>query len=198
MKGQLASDRELVAKMLSGDERAFEAFFNTYFAGLFRFVVSRLGKNGFVAEEVVQNAMCKAVSKLSTYRGEAALFTWLCTFCRHEISQHLKQSNGYEVLMEDDPEILAALESLLIAAERPDKAVLRKELIDMVRAAMNALPDHYAKVLEWKYIDGLAIKEIAEKMNIGIKAAESLMTRARQSFRDAFLSLQSRISINEV
>ena len=198
MKGQLASDKELVAKMLSGDERAFEAFFNTYFAGLFRFVVARIGKNGFVAEEVVQNAMCKAVSKLSTYRGEAALFTWLCTFCRHEISQHLKQSKGYEVLMEDNPEILAALESLLIAAERPDKAVLRKELIDLVRAAMNALPDHYAKVLEWKYIDGLAIKEIAEKMNIGVKAAESLMTRARQSFRDAFLSLQSRISINEV
>lgn len=35
----------------------------------------------------------EAILKLSTFRGEAALFTWLCTFCRHEISGYFQKEN---------------------------------------------------------------------------------------------------------
>ena len=42
----------------------------------------------------------------------------------------------------------------------------------------------YGDALEWKYVQGLSVKEIAARLNLGAKAAESLMTRARQAFRD--------------
>ena len=54
---------------------------------------------------------------------------------------------------------------------------------------MDALPDHYAEILERKYIDGLSVKEIADRMQIGAKAAESLLTRARKAFREAIVEL---------
>jgi DNA-directed RNA polymerase specialized sigma24 family protein len=41
-------------------------------------------------------------------------------------------------------------------------------------------------VLEWKYIHGLSVDEIAERLDVGYKATESLLTRAREAFRDAF------------
>src|SRR5262245_15734806 len=129
MSEQLLNDRLLVKKMLAGEEEAFENFFALYFPGLFRFALIRLIQDAAAAEEVVQAALCKAISKLASYRGESTLFTWLCTFCRHEISAYLKQEARFRVqpkLIEDDPEALAVLESLGMATEdRPDRMALR-------------------------------------------------------------------------
>ena len=82
------NDIQLVQRMLSGDERAFDEFFGVYFPRLFHFAVRRLG-NEDVAEHVVQAAPIIATRKIGTWRGEAALFTWLCTICRHELSADL-------------------------------------------------------------------------------------------------------------
>ena len=41
-------------------------------------------------------------------------------------------------------------------------------------------------MLEWRYIQGLSVDEIAHRLGVGYKATESLLSRARQSFRDAF------------
>jgi RNA polymerase sigma-70 factor (ECF subfamily) len=193
MKTRHPDEAVLVRKMLAGEEMAFEEFFNMYFPGLFRFALTRLREEN-AAEEVVQRALCKAITKLSNYRGEAALFTWLCTFTRHEISGYLKTENQLYLtdLIQETPEIAAALESLLTAAEdRPDQTLLRKELSQLVQVALDALPFHYSSALEWKYIEGLSVKEIASRLELGLKAAESLLTRARQAFRDSFLTLTS-------
>ncbi len=201
MNKQQLSDQLLVQRMLAGKAEAFEDFFGIYFPGLYRFALARLNQDSDAAEEVVQKALCTAISKLASYRGEAALFTWLCTFCRHEISSYLKDQKRFfhpAEPIQEAPEILAALESLLITYEdRPDKALLRREVTHLVQVVMDALPPHYADALEWKYIDGLAVKEIAERLNVGLKAAESLLTRARQAFRDAFRSLTSDLGLRK-
>jgi len=186
-------DRILTKRLLAGEEAAFEEFFQDYFPRLFRFALARLGHDETEAEEVAQATLCKVVRKLDTYRGEAALFTWLCTFCRHEISAHLrkKQREPQRVsLIEDHPEVRAALESLL-ADEFvvPDEALRRKELARLVQVALDHLPPKYGDALEWKYIHGLTVKEIASVLEVGPKAAESLLTRARQAFRDGFTTL---------
>lgn len=192
------NDRQLVHRMLIGEETAFEEFFGAYFPGLYRFALGRLNQNANAAEEVVQKSLSRAISKLSTYRGEAALFTWLCTFCRHEISGYIKEQRhlGYQTeFIQDAPEILAALQSLLkTTQDNPDKMLLRKEVAHMVQIALDALPSHYADVLEWKYIEELPVRDIATRMNLGLKATESLLTRAREAFRDAFSAVTSGVA----
>jgi DNA-directed RNA polymerase specialized sigma24 family protein len=54
---------------------------------------------------------------------------------------------------------------------------------------MDSLPSAQADALEWKYIDGLTVAEIGERLGRGRKAAESLLNRARGSFRDGFSTL---------
>ena len=189
------SDKAVVGRLLRGDEAAFEAFFETYFSRLYRFAITRLDNNGDAAEEVVQATLCKAVNKLATYRGEAALFTWLCTFCRHEISAHYvrQQRTAPEIpLVEDTPDVRAALESLAAASgDRPYERIRRGELARLVRVTLDTLPDRYGDALEWKYIDDLSVQEIASRLGVGPKAAESLLTRARQAFRDGFAAMHA-------
>jgi len=181
-------DRFLVARMVRGDEAAFREFFDSHFAPLFRFAMPRVANDAQVAEDVVQAALCRAVRKLSSYRGEATLLTWLCTFCRHEISAYFEKARRVPPMVElldDIPEVRAALESLR-PAEQPEAALRRNETSRLVQLVLDRLPGHYGDALEWKYIDGLSVAEIAERLNIGVKAAESMLTRARTAFRDAF------------
>lgn len=187
-------DKNLTRRMLKGDERAFNEFFDRYFTGLYRFAKTRLGDDAS-AEEVAQAALCKAVRKLSTYRGEAALFSWLCTFCRREISDYLRlQQRAPQAvgLIVDRPEVWSTLETMEWAeVEGPDQAFRRRELARWVRVTLDHLPERYGQVLEWKYLEDLSVKEIAERLGIGAKAAESVLTRARTAFREGFSALQS-------
>ena len=189
------SDKAVVDRMLGGDEAAFEHFFDTYFSRLYRFAVTRLDNDADGAEEVVQTTLCKAIARLATYRGEAALFTWLCTFCRHEISAHYArhQRTVHEIpLIEDTPDVRAALESLGAAsADGPDERLRRRELANLVQVTLDCLPERYGDALEWKYMQELSVHEIAARLKLGPKAAESLLTRARQAFRDAFAAVHA-------
>jgi len=183
-------DRELVQRMLSGDDRAFTEFFDGYFPGLFRFALARVGRNEDAAEEVVQATLCAAIAKLQTFRGEAALFTWLCTFCRHEVSAFYRdkgRNHAAVALVEDDPEVAAALESLAAASDSgPEAAMRRDETARLVHLLLDRLPPRYAAALEWKYIEGLSVAEIAARFDLTAKATESMLTRAREAFREGF------------
>lgn len=188
----METDLDLVRRMLRGDEEAFERFFEATYPALHRFALPRLEFNQDAAAEVAQAAICKAIGKLHTYRGEAALLTWLSTFCRHELYAYRKRHNDHRTvdLLEDDPEVRAALESLRAwNADDLDATIDRKRVASLVQRVLDHLPPHYANALEWKYIDGLSVQEIAARLDLGAKAAESLLTRARRSFRDAFQSL---------
>jgi RNA polymerase sigma-70 factor (ECF subfamily) len=182
----------VVRRILDGDEQAFEVFFGEYFSRLYRFAMARLEGNEDTAEEVVQATLCKVIDKLVTYRGEAALFSWLCTICRHEISSYYRRQNrqAREVdLIEEIPEVRAALESLAVAENDLEHDLHRKEIARLVQVTLDYLPARYGNALEWKYIEGLSVKEIASRLRVSAKAAESLLTRARQAFRDGFSEL---------
>src|SRR5688500_19778908 len=107
--------------MLAGDEDAFDEFFADYFPRLFRFAVLRL-RDHDAAEDLVQNSLIAAVRHLGSWRGEATLFTWLCTICRREISAWGKRTSRRVIvsLAEDDPCACAALGAICAAAEGPD------------------------------------------------------------------------------
>ena len=195
MSEPYGDDRALATRLLRGDEPAFEYFFDTYSARLYRFASARVRNDGDAAEEVVQLTLSKALAKLATYRGEAALFTWLCTFCRHEISAFYARRERLAPetsLVEDAPDVRAALESLgAMSISGPEEQYRRREVARLVQATLDSLPQTYGDALEWKYIQGWSVDEIANQLRVGPKAAESTLTRARQAFRDAFSGLQN-------
>ncbi len=188
-------DQILVKRMLAGEELAFEEFFEDFFPRLYRFALPRTHHQAHIAEDVVQATFCVAITRMKTYRGEAALFTWLCTICRREIGAYYRKHTreAQPVLLEDSPEVRASLESLAMAlSQEPESQLLRKEITHLVQVTLDCLPRWYASVLELKYLKDLSVKEIASRLNLGPKAAESLLTRARQAFREGFAALTGR------
>lgn len=187
-----SDERRLVGRMLRGDEDAFEAFFADAFSPLYRFALKRTGGDAEVTEEVVQRTLCAAIDHLASWRGEASLLTWLCAICRREIAGYFR-SRGREParveLTEELPEVRAALETLLIGDRDPERETLRREIVDLVHVALDSLPGRYGLALEWKYLEGESMKEIAIRFATTPKAVESLLSRARAAFRDALRTL---------
>jgi RNA polymerase sigma-70 factor (ECF subfamily) len=182
------ADLALTRRVLSGDEAAFSELFEAMFPRLYRFALARLDQRHDAAEEAAQATLCLAMRKLHTYRAEASLFTWLCTLCRHEIYAWVKRNGRVAQvdLIEDVPEIRAALESWHAF---PDTGAVEAEnrahVAAVVQRVLDVLPAKYASALEWKYLHDLPVREIARRLDLGEKAAESLLTRARAAFRDA-------------
>ena len=186
-------DHSLTTRALAGDQQAFDELFETYFPRLFRFALRRV-EDEDSAEEIVQLTMVKAMRSLGTWRGEAALFTWLCTICRHEISAHWERTGKrpQTTRLEDTPDLRAALEALAADQDRPDRAYERAELSDAVQVVLDHLQGRYGDVLEWKYAEGLTVAEIAARLGTSEKAAESMLTRARLAFREGFGAYETR------
>ena len=185
-------DRHLVRRLLRGDEAAFDAFFDAYFQRLFRFALIRLDHNDDAAQEIVQATFVKAIDKLVTFRRDANLFTWLCTICRHQIiDHHRRRRRAATEPLEDSPGVRAALESLAETLDSPADAHERREVARLVHATLDHLPGHYGDALEMRYLDGLSVPEIARRLELGYKATESILSRARAAFREGFESVMA-------
>jgi RNA polymerase sigma-70 factor, ECF subfamily len=193
------NDWSLSRRILRGDEAAFRSLFDRVFPRLYRFALARLDGNPDQALEVVQLTFCKAFERLDSYRGESSLFGWFCQICRNTIAdlgRGRQREHRYVAVTEEDPTIEAILESLAApTADEPECQVWRSELIRLIQGALDCLPGHYGDVLEWKYVDELSVKEIAERLAVGPKAAESYLTRARGAFRQAISEIAGSIDL---
>ncbi|HKU14381.1 MAG TPA: sigma-70 family RNA polymerase sigma factor [Steroidobacteraceae bacterium] len=184
-------ERELVSRMRRGDQQAFNEFFDSFAPRLSSFAARRSSLDAVAIEDVVQMTMINAMRNLGSYRGSAALFTWLCRICRNQLADARRSAARRPPLQ--------SVEEL--AAERPLATVV--ELTDFrdpldecetdstrgaVRRVVNSLPPHYARILELRFGDELTGHEIARTLGMSEDAAESLLTRARQAFKVAWMA----------
>ncbi|MBL8271955.1 RNA polymerase sigma factor [Steroidobacter sp.] len=185
---EASTDAQLIAAMLDGDEAAFRRFFETYFPRIYRFALPRLNHDAEACKEVVQATLSKAMRGLAGFRGEAALFSWLCQICRRQIVDHLRAHRKHQenlVLIDDTPGMREALESVAAPASvDPQHNYDADAARRIVQGLLDGLPERYGDVLEWKYIEGRSVEEIGTRLGVGVTAAQSLLARARSAFRD--------------
>lgn len=187
-----AEDKAFARRLLRGDEEAFDELFAVYAQRVYRFVLARL-RDPELAEEVVQSTLIGVIPRLGGYRGEASLTTWLCSFARFELTA-LQRRRGREPAalgtaerIDDDPALAAALELIATSpAEGPEQRLLSSELAHLVQQLLDRLPGRYGDLLEWKYAEGLSVREIAVRLGTSATAAQSGLARARRAFRDGF------------
>jgi RNA polymerase sigma-70 factor (ECF subfamily) len=183
-------DRDLVRRMLAGDERAFDVFFTANAERLAAFAARRSRLPAAAIDDVVQTTLSKAMRNLERFRGASALFTWLCEICRHEIvNVHRKAARQPELenldQLIDAPEIVHELRAP--EQEEPSSALEMAQHRSAVSSALKSLPERYARALEWKYGDGFSVEEIAYMLGLTTVAAQSLLARARLAFKQSWL-----------
>ena len=167
--------------------RRSRLFFDRYFPRVYRFCCRRLDEQA--AEEVTQTVLINAIRNVASYRGEASLYTWLCQIARNEVSAHYRRAavHANVVPIDDSEEIQAELESIGADPEaNPDRALDHSRGQALVQLILDHLPGDYGRVLEWKYVDGYSVDEIAGKLETTAIAVQSMLARARGAFREQY------------
>ena len=185
-------DKQLVRRLLAGDERSFEQFFGRYSQLLAAFVLRRTQLDRATVEDVVQNAMIRAMNSLAQYRAEASLLTWMCQIARSELAdQQRREQRRPKLASYDTDAALGALVAQTASAGAASGAGPDGVHSEAVWQTLGRLPERQARALELKYGDDLSVEDIAVQMGMTVTAAQSLLARARGAFRDAWAQLNA-------
>ena len=168
---------------------------------LYRFCLYRVGKNHHLCEEAVQETLLRAIRRLDRYdpaRSGGTIFGWLTGLARNEIRRILARERpaaDLEAFWARMDEQLLSLYAMLESEPFADELLARRETREMVNATMSQLPPRYGRALEARYLLGKSVRDVASVLGTTVKAAESLLGRARQAFRATFLALANNLPL---
>ncbi len=155
-----------------------EALFREYAPRVYRLAL-RCGLDAQEAEDGVQEVFLKVQRRLDTFRGEAALSTWLYQVALRTLLDHRRR-----VVRQTRPRGLGGEEESLPAGPgepaAPADAAIRNERRRLVREALDRLPPRHREVLVLRELEGLAYRDIARILGVAQGTVESRLFRARE------------------
>ncbi len=170
------------------DPLAFEQLILRYSPRLLRILKNQIGNNGS-AEDLVQEVFLRVYRARKTYKPTARFSTWLYHIANNVASNAVRDRNRrreYQLGAADpDASGVMAMEHIAIAStgSMPLRKLARNERAEMVRNAVEALPDRQRMALLLNKFEQLSYQEIAVIMNMNEKAVKSLLSRARVNVR---------------
>jgi RNA polymerase sigma-70 factor (ECF subfamily) len=182
-----ASDMALVRRALAQDAGAFRAIMQAHNRKLYR-IARSIVRDDAEAEDIVQEAYVRAFTSLATFRGEAALGTWLSRIVMNEALGRLRRRRASPV--EDLPDALHRLEAQIIpfplasGGEDPERTMAQREILRLVERATDALPDVYRTIFVSRVIEGRSTGETAELLGVNPKTVKTRLHRARALLRE--------------
>jgi RNA polymerase sigma-70 factor, ECF subfamily len=186
------SDLALFDRLRAGDPAALEPLMERFASRVYR-VANGICASSADAEEVVQDVFVTLFRKAASFEGRAALGTWLY---RIAVNSSLNRRRGKRAKLEEPLEDLLPTyledghrsgdRSFLLAdwSAMPDEALLSKEGRDVIRAAVERLPEHYRAVLMLRDVEELSSEEVAEVLGESVASVKSRLHRARMALRE--------------
>ena len=172
-----AAELRLVERCRNGELGAFEELYRQHSGRLFSLAVRMLG-NQADAEDQLQEIFLSAHRKLESFRGEAALGTWLYRLGMNQILDHVRSRaarTGQLTDGLDDATVLADASGHRLA----DRAI---ERIDLERA-LTELPDGCRAAFLLHDVEGLEHKEVSDVLGIAEGTSKSQVHKARLRLR---------------
>jgi RNA polymerase sigma-70 factor (ECF subfamily) len=173
------------------DGPAWEQFCREFSMPLLTFVQVQFGCGREAAEEAVQMSFVRCVKSIRSFDpARGRLLAWLKAVSRNEAHTLLSKSPAQPEMMTDPPlDVSRAILEKWEEAPLPEETLARQETRQLVQEAMTELPSRHREVLALKYLESRRVAEIAGLLGQSEKAIESLLTRARETFRQAFSKL---------
>ena len=172
-------ERAIRDAVLAGDRAAWRAWYAENFDRLATYVRWRCGGLPDIADDAIQETWLTAVKRLRSFNPtKGTFFTWLRGIASNAIRNALRSRRRQARRSRPLEQAEAA------PAKAPDAAAIEKG--ERVATALADIPEHYEAVLRAKYLDQMTVEEIARTRQGSAKAVESLLSRARQAFREAY------------
>lgn len=173
------NDSELVQRLGAQDPDAVRHLTDNYLPSVWRFVFYRVNGDRHLAEDIVSESVLALIKAATTDVAIESPQAWLRTVASHKILDHYRAASRVQRLMKN-------VQQTADVVDNDDAVALQevKERREEVRQVMDDMPEEHRMALEWKYIDKLSVRQIAERLDVTEKAAESILFRARRGFRD--------------
>lgn len=164
------------AAVLAGDERAWREWYDATYDDLRAYAHWRCAGLDQIADEVVQETWLTAVRRTRDFDPHKGSFrSWLFGIAANVVRDQLRAATTARLRV-------VALTNDAAASSCPDA----DERAIRIAKTLAALPPRQEQALRSKYLDQMSVRAIADAWGETTKAIESLLTRARQSFREAY------------
>jgi len=181
-----ANEDALIVKILAGRAELFMALVGPHQRTVYATALSLLG-NKDDAEDVVQNALLKAFSRLSQFRRESAFGTWLIQITINEVRMRWRRDRRVEMISlgntSDDDATYVPMD-FQDWREIPSEALERIEVRETLLKALASIAQRYREAFVLRDIQELSITETASVLGISRGAVKTRLRRARLMLRD--------------
>lgn len=167
-------EAQRLAAAAAGDESAVRWLLDEVAPVVHGFLYARLGGDAAAVDDLLQETVIEAVRGAGGFRGESQLSTWMCAIARRCVARH------YERERRED---LRRANLRVVPESGLDDALERADQRDAVVRALGRLPALHRQVLVLKYLDDLAVDEIAREVGRTRVQVQSLLQRAREGLR---------------
>jgi len=164
-----------VQQALLGDEQAFGQLVREHQSMVYS-VCRSIVRNHHDAEEVMQDVFVQAYQKLSQLKEPKKFSQWLLRIAQNRSRSFLRYQKRHSLPMENS-------DSIPIVENSPEESVLRQELVDAVKEAIESLPHKDRQIIK-AHIDGLKPDEIRQATGLSYRAVISRLYRARRKIME--------------
>ena len=175
------SDDELMLKIASGDRRAMSVLFERHSSLVLGYAQRLLGRVE-KAEDISQDVWVRVVKAAKSYQGQGQFLAWVKTLTRNACFNEMRQQKRWE----PKEEIEALAESLTESDLRAslEEGLIVKNKIEVVKLAIDRLPDMQRVVLVTYLNEEGGYEEISRSLGITVSSVKSLLFRARRSLQE--------------
>lgn len=151
--------------------------YETSFPSIYAYLFQRCGGVASVAEDLTQETFLAVAREIRKGTIPSNPFSWVMGIARHHLLDHYRQKER------EKTRLWLAWESERSRDSQLEAASLTRE---RSHAALQAVPAPQRTALTLHYLDGLRVAQVAEVIGRSVHATESLLARARESFRRAY------------
>jgi len=180
--GDRQTDQQLVERVKSGEQQAFDLLVRKYQHKVYG-LVSRFISDPAAVEDVVQESFIKAYRSLDRFRGDSAFYTWLYRISINTAKNHVVALGRQPVNSESeigDSEHFD-INNRLQEVDTPEGMALTGEIQDTVLRAIEALPEDLRTAIMLRELEGMSYEEISQAMDCPVGTVRSRLFRARES-----------------
>lgn len=188
-----ADDRDLVAGVRGGDDRAFEILFQRYQPRIAAYVRGMLRDHGR-AEDITQEVFISALRRMREESEREILFKpWIYEIAKNRCIDAFRRSRHTSEVSFDARDAIGAAEHGRLAepGATPDSAVEGKVAIDNLCGAFGGLSPVHHDILVLRELEGLSYREIGDRLGLSRPAVESTLFRARKRLTEEYEEIVS-------
>ena len=180
-------DHILVERVLSGDTNAFAVIISNT-ERLVAQIVFKMVSNNEDKKDIAQDVYLKVFAKLSTFKYQAKLSTWVGQIAYNTCLNYLeKKKLVLSGIGEEDGEDQYKYPSLQWENNDVEKLFLKKELNLIIKEEIDKLPSLYKTLITLYHTEELSYAEIAQITKLPEGTLKSYLFRARKALRDSLL-----------